>query len=153
MSEDLVYFVRCKDEIKIGYSGQFSTRWGDLRRKYPGLTQIGVMPGTMSLERALHKRFHEYGAKKSAAGRLLSDWFYAHDEIVSFAKEHTYLYPLKERPLTQWAGKQRPVSVSRLTLALPRDVYEELRTVARRKGETKSDVLTTALKEYLERNR
>ena len=53
-----IYFIRCRELIKIGYSRAPKTRFQQFQEVIPfELTLLGTLPGSLEGERALHKAF------------------------------------------------------------------------------------------------
>jgi hypothetical protein len=77
----VVYFVKNgeRDRVKIGFSVRHSVRLSTLQGASPdALTLLGVIPGTMQLERKLHQRFKAY--------RVKGEWFRVEGELANFLK-------------------------------------------------------------------
>lgn len=78
-----VYFAANADAIKIGFSTQPFIRQGQLHPRVRGLLMIGLVPGNMDDEHALHEQFDHlrlplYGER---------EWFRTAPEIVDFIDE------------------------------------------------------------------
>lgn len=74
-----VYFIRCGDMVKIGYSGTVSSRYTNIKVSSPHQTELlGTVPGSNELERKLHRRFSEYHAR--------GEWFRIEGKLASFLK-------------------------------------------------------------------
>ncbi len=72
-----VYYVQVGDRIKIGYAADVATRI----RAYPPETKLlATHPGTLTLERDMHRRFQ--GSR--AAGR---EWYYRHKDLLDHIAE------------------------------------------------------------------
>lgn len=77
-----VYFLRTRDQIKIGYTA------GDVKRRMRTIQStsgidielLGFMPGTRHHEQALHHRFSHLRAR--------GEWFAADAEILAFVAEN-----------------------------------------------------------------
>jgi hypothetical protein len=75
-----IYFIRCGEFIKIGYTTDLSTRMKSLRQANPSPIDIlHSEPGGIVDERAHHKRF--------AHLRHQGEWFRAADELLVFIDE------------------------------------------------------------------
>lgn len=98
MITGFVYFaVSAADcAVKIGYSRSPRDRIQSLKLKTPDLELLGVVPGTLYLESALHKRFETH----EITGR--NEWFHDCPEIRAYCHHHLV-------PLT--AGMMRAVPV------------------------------------------
>ncbi len=74
----MIYFIRNRTNraIKIGFTRKDAReRLGQLQTACPNrLELIGTMPGDMTVEKGLHKRFAEH--------RLTGEWFREHEELV-----------------------------------------------------------------------
>lgn len=72
-----VYFAAAGDRIKIGWSRHVATRIGQLQVGNPDpVTLLATMPGGVSKERELHRRF--------AHARLAGEWFTATPDLEEF---------------------------------------------------------------------
>ncbi len=77
---EFVYFIRCLDTVKIGYSSGLS-RKEQLQTGNPSqLEIIAIIPGGRQLERLLHQRFAEYNVRK--------EWFRLVPPIMTWLVEH-----------------------------------------------------------------
>lgn len=73
----MIYFVQAGDTVKIGYGADPWRRIQAIRTHTPHSVKVlGIKPGSMHDERALHKRFAAYRAQR--------EWFHLSDEIKSF---------------------------------------------------------------------
>jgi hypothetical protein len=80
-----IYFVRCRDRVKIGFTQNVRRRMGQLRSDIPYEAElIGVMLGSLSVERDTHARF--------ARSRASGEWFHCTREILDFVKEYAVEY-------------------------------------------------------------
>lgn len=71
-----VYIIRFGDKVKIGY-----TTVPDSRLKHlPHDEVLAVFPGSMAVERSLHKRFAPFLCAQK-------EWFHADESIIRLAKE------------------------------------------------------------------
>lgn len=76
-SEGTIYFARCGDCIKIGYSGSSKLRLRDLQVGNPEpLELIGWMRGPQAVERSLHCKFDRL--------RVRGEWFQAKPLLLRF---------------------------------------------------------------------
>ena len=76
-SRGRVYFIRCADAIKIGFSQNPWARLTSLQTALPSkATLIGHIPGSVELEKALHKRFEHL--------KTTGEWFKATPEIMTY---------------------------------------------------------------------
>lgn len=74
-----VYFVRCQDYVKIGWSRQPERRIAILQNAVPFQLEIlGIHPGTATDEFLLHERF--------ASLRVRQEWFVRSPEIEAVAR-------------------------------------------------------------------
>ena len=75
-----IYFIKCNDYVKIGYSQRISKRLYTLRcaNPYP-LDVLLCIKGSMRMESYLHDKFRKY--------RIKGEWFTLSLEIKSFIKE------------------------------------------------------------------
>jgi hypothetical protein len=72
-----VYFIRCGDSIKIGFSKNPWSRLSSLKTGSPGNPQLlGYMPGSLDDERAAHEKF--------AHLRENREWFRAEPDLLDF---------------------------------------------------------------------
>jgi len=71
-SKGVVYFVLFGDRIKIGFTTSMETRM----RVIPHDKILATMPGTISTERQMHKRFKEH--------RVNGEWFTPAPELMEF---------------------------------------------------------------------
>jgi hypothetical protein len=72
-----IYFARCGENIKIGFSGGARSRLSDLQAGNPEpIELIGWMPGPPQVERSLHRRF--------AKLRVRREWFRATPALLQF---------------------------------------------------------------------
>jgi hypothetical protein len=72
-----VYFARCGDRVKIGFSIDPQARLGILQSGNPEpLTLVGWMPGTQDSERNLHQQF--------SALHVRGEWFRAEPALLEF---------------------------------------------------------------------
>jgi hypothetical protein len=63
-----IYFIKCGDRIKIGFSRNTDGRMKELATGAPAqLVLLGRVPGSRRLEAALHRRLRNY--------RVLREWF------------------------------------------------------------------------------
>ena len=87
----MIYFIRSQNgRIKIGYTANIAKRMADLQTAHPEpLSLIVAIPGDMSAERALHRRF--------MADRLEGEWFDPSPVLISYL---TSL--LEEKPIGEW---------------------------------------------------
>ena len=80
----VVYFIASQCLVKIGYATNLNERFSKIQMLSPApLRLLGVMPGSMADEEALHERF--------AAQRTKGEWFWINDEIDAFIKEVSVL--------------------------------------------------------------
>lgn len=80
LAKPSVYFVRCGDRIKIGYSENVTKRMASLASAFASpLTLLATMPGPPSLERELHAKF--------AAHRVRGEWFRRAPDLDAFIVE------------------------------------------------------------------
>lgn len=86
-----VYFIRCQDKVKIGWSDTPSKRIAALRAAIPfDIEVLGIIPGSKQDERDLHLRF--------AAQRDRGEWFIYSDEIGEAAQGG--ILPFRQRTTT-----------------------------------------------------
>jgi hypothetical protein len=95
ISQSVVYIVGppgCR-KVKIGYASDFATRLTSLQIASPEkLIVRALIPGTIDLERDLHKRF--------AADRIRGEWFRHSKEIAALIAEYPFAKgtkPMKSR--------------------------------------------------------
>lgn len=82
-----IYFARCGDFIKIGFTTSINTRFEAFRTANPHSPELlGAMPGDLSTERKLHAKF--------AAFRHRREWFRADPDLLSKIAEI-----IKPRPI------------------------------------------------------
>lgn len=78
-----VYLIGHSRAVKIGWSARHPSR-GRLSQLQSGspdrLALLGLLEGTLSSERRLHERFRHY--------HLSGEWFYHHEDILTYFKEH-----------------------------------------------------------------
>lgn len=83
-----VYFIRCQDRIKIGFSKSPRKRMGKLATDAPfPCTLLGVADAEQYPEQELHAQF--------AHIRVHNEWFAATDELVAFINSVSF----SDRPL------------------------------------------------------
>lgn len=72
-----IYFIRCRDMVKIGFSVNTTNRLNRIQSfcPYP-LTLIASIRGTMADEAALHDRFSSY--------REHSEWFRCEGDLAEY---------------------------------------------------------------------
>ncbi len=77
---DTVYLIGCGEFVKIGYTrGHVETRLNDMAVGCPmQLTLLGQIPGSLKLERTLHKLFHLY--------RHRGEWFRNEGSLAEFVQ-------------------------------------------------------------------
>lgn len=81
-----VYFLRCADLVKIGFSRQPEIRARDLGTMSPlGLEMVGLHPGTLRDEAMLHEMF--------AGRRLHGEWFSWCADIAEIAENGLPILP------------------------------------------------------------
>jgi hypothetical protein len=69
-----VYFMSCRELVKIGYSKQPVARWTALRNEIPfELTLLGFIPASRDAECSLHRRFMTI--------RKRNEWFAGSDDL------------------------------------------------------------------------
>lgn len=74
-----IYFVRCVDWVKIGWSSDLKGRLKSLQTTAPGeIKLIGKTRGSIKQERDLHSRFAHH--------RVSGEWFNADPEILEFVE-------------------------------------------------------------------
>lgn len=76
-----IYFIRCKATglVKIGLSGNPRSRLSKMQSDSPGeLEVLGIEPGGLERERALHNRFADH--------RIRGEWFSPTAEILAHAR-------------------------------------------------------------------
>ena len=72
--EPLVYFIRCGDAVKIGYTKDIDRRLAHIRMLNPNRVEVlAMMAGAVQLERDLHTRF--------SAQRVHGEWFRLDGEL------------------------------------------------------------------------
>ena len=79
----LVYFALCAKEnaVKIGVSINPQSRISELNTASPNpITLIGTCSGGVTLERRLHKRFHEWHINR--------EWFSYSPQVIEFIEEN-----------------------------------------------------------------
>lgn len=79
-----VYFVEREDgAVKIGFTDAPERRIAQLRREYGKLELLAVIPGSIEVERALHKRFNP--------DALGAEWFRHSLNLRAFIEQVTFL--------------------------------------------------------------
>ena len=79
MSKFVYFAQRHSDQaIKIGYTSRVPERMAFLRLRFGDMTLLGLIPGTMSMERQLHKKFSSY--------RIQGEWFTPEAALLSYIK-------------------------------------------------------------------
>ena len=74
-----IYFVRCLDRVKIGWSSDLKGRLRSIQTTAPAeIKLIGKMRGSIKQERELHARFGHH--------RLSGEWFNVAPEILAFVE-------------------------------------------------------------------
>jgi hypothetical protein len=77
----VVYFISCRDCVKIGIARDTAFRLREMQVHCPyEMTLLGVTDGGRSVERGLHQRFARY--------RIRGEWFSLSDEIQQFIREN-----------------------------------------------------------------
>lgn len=77
-----IYFARCGDLVKIGYSTNFAQRLETLQVQCPQKIEVLlVIAGSLTEEKALHRRF--------AASRTTGEWFTLTDDIRTLIDERS----------------------------------------------------------------
>lgn len=77
-----IYFARCGDLVKIGYTTNFSQRLETLQVQCPQkIEALLVIAGSLAEEKALHRQF--------AACRTTGEWFTLTDEIRALIDERS----------------------------------------------------------------
>jgi len=75
--QSLVYFLRDRDRIKIGYTNNLDKRISDLERRFQvGLDCLATTPGGADKEQRLHRRFDHL--------RERGEWFRAAPELLDY---------------------------------------------------------------------
>lgn len=79
-----VYFIQSENkDIKIGYAGNPRSRLADMQTAHGRpLTLLGAVPGDMTMEKGLHKRF--------AHLRMMGEWFRPDPELLFFIEGICY---------------------------------------------------------------
>jgi len=92
--DGFVYFIRCGDYVKIGFSKNPSCRLGQFNTSSPYKCElISSYPGTDSNERTLHGALDKY--------RIKGEWFLAHDYIIDIANNYVERMPYIILPETK----------------------------------------------------
>jgi hypothetical protein len=73
-----IYFMRCREIVKIGYSAEPPSRHAALQAVIPfELELLGSMPGSVAAERDLHKTFSSIKYERH------TEWFYHSPELLA----------------------------------------------------------------------
>jgi hypothetical protein len=85
MVDCFVYFISCRNFVKVGYSSTPDWRIDQIKTGNPyAVSIIGVLPGDIQheaqLHRALHKRRHRH------------EWFNMNDDFEHIIAKHTFMY-------------------------------------------------------------
>lgn len=73
-----IYFMRCREIVKIGYSAEPPSRHAALQAVIPfELELLGSMPGSVAAERELHRTFSSIKYERHA------EWFYRSPELLA----------------------------------------------------------------------
>lgn len=82
-----VYFIRCEERVKIGFSIQPMNRLTKVNADAPFPCQLlGFVAVDSFTEEALHARF--------SAHRVHGEWFAASDEVLDFIAQNSLMSPL-----------------------------------------------------------
>jgi hypothetical protein len=147
-----VYFIRCGDKVKIGYSARPMDRLKALQTAHPEELQIlRIMPGDQRTETRLHYMFRQH--------RVRGEWFLLAPEILQYIKIPEER-PRRQRPpvlpevtkllrLRRKHGANTAIGhhISILTEALP--LHHETTNFDQKRNLTASIVRTSAALESL----
>jgi len=82
LANGVVYFVRARGLVKIGFTVDLATRLKTLRSMSPApVSLLGTIKGSLRLERFLHEHFRKHHAHH--------EWFRAHESIVGLFPKAT----------------------------------------------------------------
>lgn len=77
----MIYFIKAKDKVKIGYATDPSKRISSIQTSNPyALEVLLIIDGNYDKERELHKKFHKYKAS--------GEWFNFEESINIFIQEN-----------------------------------------------------------------
>jgi len=124
LPKGFTYFVRDGELIKIGFTERPSRRLRQLKREFPDLELLSVVPGVVSGEFETHQRFDHL--------RSHGEWFRAEPELLDFIA----LLKVHSKPEFVWPtqpAKLRIIKAPKLV-----DQWGKLRgqLIMRRKDET-----------------
>lgn len=108
----MIYFIKIKNLIKIGYSKNPMKRIKVIRDNNSDEVEIlGIMKGTLSKEQELHHKFQKLHYKR--------EWFFENNELLSFIVKNTNLAEIKFSKRKKHFGVLKNLRVSNgLTLSM-----------------------------------
>lgn len=90
--DGFVYFIRCLDRVKIGFSTQPLLRLAKINTDAPHPCELlGFVSSNSFTEAELHKKF--------SSAQVHGEWFELSPEISSFISEYSFLAPVRSGPM------------------------------------------------------
>ena len=75
----MVYFIKDREFVKIGYTTDFKKRFSQLQTSTPhNLTVLAIIKGDYETEKFIHNKFSDYHHR--------GEWFYINSDIEDFIK-------------------------------------------------------------------
>ena len=125
----MIYFVKhpvC-GYIKIGSSDDFATRYVTLETQYGMLDVLGVMPGSLTDEYRLHRKFRAANIRGVLSG---IEWFRPVPELLAYIKANCKPHPQRNRNVKRlnvsatMHGRYQPKILMRWTCAICGTAHE-----------------------------